>query len=89
MHIYPSGFAGEYRLKLENGEFKGVYVEGTQRAACGGRESPASAKISPDSREMTVTQTQMFDHGTRNGIVDAHTCVQKLKPEYRFVLRKE
>lgn len=88
-HTYPAGFAGEYRLKAANEEFNGVYVEGAQGNACGGRESPASARISPDGREMTVALRQMFGLGTRAGQVDPTTCVQRPKPEYRFVMRKQ
>jgi tetratricopeptide (TPR) repeat protein len=88
-HTYPVGFAGEYRLKAANEEFNGVYVEGTQGNACGGRESPASARISPDGREMTVVLRQMFGLGTRASQVDPTTCVQRPKPEYRFVMRKQ
>jgi len=85
----PPGHYGEYRLKVASGAFQGIYVEGNQIRPCAGRESPASAIISSDGQELTVTLKQMFGWGERNGMVDAKSCVQKPKPEYRFTLRRQ
>lgn len=88
-----SGVWGEFRLKSENGEFKGVYVEGTQKRACTGRESPARATISADSREITATTTLLYtDHYVNSKSepdIDKVNCRYSPQPEWRMVFRKQ
>ena len=88
-----SGDWGEFRLKAENGEFNGIYVEGTQKRACTGRESPARATISADGLEMTVTTTvlytDMYVDSNNEGHVDRVNCRYSPQPEWRMVLRKQ
>jgi hypothetical protein len=88
------GFYGEFRLKAGKGEFTGVYVEGKQMKACAGRESPARATLSADGTEMTVTTTILYNWGTKwdpRGFWtgDVNSCVNRPKPEWRFVMRKQ
>jgi hypothetical protein len=88
------GHYGEFRLKAGKGEFTGVYVEGRQGLACAGRESPARATLSADGNEMTVTTTILYDWGTKwdpRGFEtgDTKSCVNRPKPEWRFVMRKQ
>lgn len=88
-----SGAWGELRLKGENGEFKGIYVEGTQKRACTGRESPARATLSADGREITVTTTLLYvDHyvnANNETHVDKVNCRYSPQPEWRMVFRKQ
>jgi hypothetical protein len=88
-----SGSWGEFRLKAENGGLKGVYVEGTQKRACTGRESPTRATISADGRELTViTTVHYIDHYVNaNGEtqVDRVNCRHSPQPEWRMILRKQ
>jgi tetratricopeptide (TPR) repeat protein len=88
-----SGDWGEFRLKAENGEFKGIYVEGTQKRACTGRESPSRATISADGLEMTVTTTLLYTDryvdSNNEGHVDLVNCRYSPQPEWRMVMRKQ
>ena len=86
---YQEEFASNYRLKTEKGQFKGIMVH-RGAEACNGRESPVSATISPDNRELTVTEQRMFELDA-DFKRDRRTwpCVLRPRPEERFVLRKE
>ena len=89
-----SGDWGEFRLKSENGEFKGIYVEGTQKSACTGRETPARATLSADGLEMTITTTllytDMYTDSNGWGHRDKVNCrYSPQSSEWRMVLRKQ
>jgi hypothetical protein len=79
---------GEYRLKPAPGGFEGVHVAGTQGMACEGRESPASAALSADGRQLTVTLKQVYDHPLIGRMVDPHRCVSIAPKEHKFTLHK-
>jgi hypothetical protein len=88
------GFWGEYRLKAGKDVFTGVYVEGTQRKACAGREAPARATLSADGMELTVSTTGSFGWGQKwdpRGFMtgDINACVYDSGATGRFVMRKQ
>ncbi len=90
-YVYPSqgsvsvapGFYGEYRLKSGNGEYTGVYVEGTQKKACVGREAPARAVLSSDGLGLNVVVAGSFSSSEMN------SCRYSPGSEVRFVMRKQ